>query len=157
MSLVLVIRERRHKMTWAMLVPRKGTEFPWIEKRATKFIGQLGHNRVTPRCDNELAFEALARDCTIRPRRESDCAREIASCTGAPQRPESRPTQGCCAGLVEFAAYSMNRCGVASTERHCCKDYTGEGTTHRSWSFEKRSCTWPPNQREEESGSRGST
>ena len=25
---VLFIRERRHKMTWAMLVPRKGTEFP---------------------------------------------------------------------------------------------------------------------------------
>ena len=46
-SLVLVIRERRHKMTWAMLVPRKGTEFPWIAKRAAKFIDQLGHNRVT--------------------------------------------------------------------------------------------------------------
>ena len=27
-SPVLVIRERRRKMTWAMLVPRKGTEFP---------------------------------------------------------------------------------------------------------------------------------
>ena len=27
-SLVLVIRERRHNMTWAMLVLRKGTEFP---------------------------------------------------------------------------------------------------------------------------------
>ena len=33
-SLVLVIRERRHKMTWAMLVPRQGTEFSWIAKRA---------------------------------------------------------------------------------------------------------------------------
>ena len=29
-SPVLVIRERRDKMTWAMLFPRKGTEFPWI-------------------------------------------------------------------------------------------------------------------------------
>ena len=28
MSPVLVIRERRHKMTRAMQVPRKGTEFP---------------------------------------------------------------------------------------------------------------------------------
>ena len=61
-SLVLVIRERRHKMTWAMLVPRKGTEFPWIAKRAAKFIDQLGHNRVTLRCDNEPAIEALARE-----------------------------------------------------------------------------------------------
>ena len=41
-SPVLVIRERRHKMTWAILVPRKGTEFPWIAKRAAKFINQLG-------------------------------------------------------------------------------------------------------------------
>ena len=27
-TLVLVIRERRNKMTWAMLLPREGTEFP---------------------------------------------------------------------------------------------------------------------------------
>ena len=61
-SRVLVIRERRHKMTWAMLVPRKGTEFPWIAKRAAKFIDQLGHNRVALRCDNEPAIQALARE-----------------------------------------------------------------------------------------------
>ena len=59
-SPVLVIRERRHKMTWAMLVPRKGTEFPWNAKSAARFIDQLGHNRVTLRCDNETAIEALA-------------------------------------------------------------------------------------------------
>ena len=61
-SAVLVIRERRHKMTWAMLVPRKGTEFPWIAKRAARFIDQLRHNTVTLRCDNEPATEALARE-----------------------------------------------------------------------------------------------
>ena len=54
------IWERRHEMSWAMLVPRKGTEFPWIAKRAAKFIDQLGHNRVTLSCDNEPAIEALA-------------------------------------------------------------------------------------------------
>ena len=43
-------------MTWAMLVPRKGTEFPWIEERAAIFIDHLGHNRVTLRCDSELAI-----------------------------------------------------------------------------------------------------
>ena len=58
----VVIRERRHKMTWAMLVPRKGTEFPWIAKRAARFIDQLGHNRVTLRCDSEPPIEALARE-----------------------------------------------------------------------------------------------
>ena len=48
-TLVLVIRDRRHKMTWAMLVP-------------AKFIDQLGPNRVTLRCDNEPAIEALSRE-----------------------------------------------------------------------------------------------
>ena len=61
-TLVLVIRERRHKMTWAMLVPRKATEFPWIAKRAVRFIDQLGHNRVTLRCEYEPAIEALERE-----------------------------------------------------------------------------------------------
>ena len=41
---VLVICERRHKMTWAMMVPRKGTEFPWITKREARFIDQLGRH-----------------------------------------------------------------------------------------------------------------
>ena len=61
-SLVLVIRKRRHKMTWAMLVLRKGTEFPWIAKRAARFIDHLGHNMVTLSCDNEPAIEASARE-----------------------------------------------------------------------------------------------
>ena len=50
---MLVIRERRLQMTWAMLVPRKGTEFPWIATRSAK----LGPNRVTLRCDNEPTIE----------------------------------------------------------------------------------------------------
>ena len=79
-SPVLVTWERRHKMTWAMLVPRKGMELPWIAKRAAKFIDQLRHNRVTLRCDNESAIEALTRgNCTSSSRRESDSARETAS------------------------------------------------------------------------------
>ena len=44
-----------------MLVPRKGTEFPWLAMRAAEFIEQIGHNRVTLRCDNEPALEAWAR------------------------------------------------------------------------------------------------
>ena len=83
-SPVLVIRERRHKMTWVMLVPRKGTEFLWIAKRAAKFIDQLGHNRVALRCDNEPAIEALAREIAqarqegsqIVPERESASGRK---------------------------------------------------------------------------------
>ena len=64
-TLVLVIRERRHKMTWKMLVQRKGTEFRWIAKRAAKFMAQLGFNRVTLRCDTEPTIEALASE-TVR-------------------------------------------------------------------------------------------
>ena len=87
-SPLLVIRERRHKMTWALLVPRKGTEFPWIAKRAAKFIDQLGHNRVTLRCDNEPAIEAVAMENrTSSRRRKPDGPRdrqwEKASPTGS--------------------------------------------------------------------------
>ena len=56
-TLELVIRERRHEMTWAMLVPGKRTEFLWIAKGAAEFIEQLRHNRVTLRCDSEPAIE----------------------------------------------------------------------------------------------------
>ena len=55
-SLMLVIRERRHKMTWAMLVPRKGTDFARIAKRAAKFSGPPGqrqsHAQVRQRAGN---------------------------------------------------------------------------------------------------------
>ena len=61
-TLVLVIRERRLKMTWAMLVPRKGREFHRIAKRTARFTDQLGHSQVTLRCDNERALEALTRE-----------------------------------------------------------------------------------------------
>ena len=55
-GLVLFIRERRNKMRWAMLVPRKGTEFLWIAKRAAKFSDQLwaqqSHSQVRQRAGN---------------------------------------------------------------------------------------------------------
>ena len=137
-SLVLVIREWRHKMTWTMVVPRKGTEFPWIARRAAKFIDQLGHKRVTLRCDNEPAIEALAREMAQ--------ARQEGSQT-VPERPPVGESQssgiieravGLVAGqartlkaalehrigakvppdarilcwLVEFAAHYMNRCDI---------------------------------------------
>ena len=56
-------------MTWAMLVPRRRTNFPWIEKRAAKFIDPLGQNSVTLRCDKEPAIEALEREAIL-PRRD---------------------------------------------------------------------------------------
>ena len=121
-------------------VPRKGTEFPCISKRAARFIDQLGHNRVKLKCDNEPAVEALAR--------EIGQARQEASQT-VPERPPVGECEsngvieravGLVAGqartleaavehrigtivpsdarilckLVEFAAYLMNRCDVGS-------------------------------------------
>ena len=73
---VLVIRERSYKMTWAMLVPRKGTEFSGIAERAAKFIDQLGHNSVTLRCDSEPVIEALARELAPARREESQTVLE---------------------------------------------------------------------------------
>ena len=139
-SPVLVIWERRLKMTWAMLVPRKGTEFQGIAKRAAKFIDQLGHNRVKLRCDSEPAIEALAREIAQ--------ARQEGSQT-VPERPpvgESRsdgiieravelvasqartlkaapehrigarvpPDARILCWLLEFAAYLMDRCDIGS-------------------------------------------
>ena len=144
-SLVLVIRERRHKMTWAMLVPRKGTEFTRIAKRAARFVDQLGHNRVTLRCDNEPAIEVLAR--------EVGQARQEGSQT-VPERPTAGKSQSngvigravaalehrigarvppdarILCWLVEFAAYLMNQCDVGSDGKtplqrlHCRRDHT---------------------------------
>ena len=79
-------REKSHKMTWAMLVPRRGAEFPRIAK-ASMFIAQLGHARVTLRCDNEPAIEAFGNGtCTSSSRRKPDCARETTSGRGPVQR-----------------------------------------------------------------------
>ena len=135
--LVLVIRERRHDVTWA-IVPRKGIEFPWIAKRAAKFIDQLGHNGVTLRCDSEPAIEALAR--------ETAQARQEGSQTVPERPPVGEPVQRdhrACGGtsseartlkaasehrigvrippdsrvlwwLVEFATYLTNRCDIGS-------------------------------------------
>ena len=72
-SPVLVIWERRHKITWDTLVPRKGTEFSWIAKRAAKFSGATTSRQ-------------LRHCCTSPPRREPDCARETASGRKSVQR-----------------------------------------------------------------------
>ena len=127
-------------MTWAMLVLRKGTEFPWIVKRAAKFIDQLGHNRATLRCDNEPAIEALARDIAEAPQEGNQTVPErppvgVSQSNGIIER-----TVGLVVGkartlksalehrigvkvpldarilcwLVEFAAYLMDRCDIGS-------------------------------------------
>ena len=80
-------------MTWAILVPRKGTEFPWIAKRAAKFIEQLGHNRVTLRCDNERTIETLVREIAQ--------ARQEGNQT-VPERPSVGESQS--NGIIERAA-----------------------------------------------------
>ena len=121
-----------------MLVPRKGTKFLWIGKRAAKLIDQLGHNRVTLRCDNEPAIEALAREIAQARQEGSQAvpgrppvgesqsngiveravglvvgqARTLKAAlehrVGTRSPPDARK-QG---WLVEFAAYLMNRCDL---------------------------------------------
>ena len=110
-ALVLIISERKHTKTWAMLVPRTETEFPRIAKRVAKFIDHLGHNRVTLRCDNEPAIEALAREIAQArqersqtvperpPVGESEFNRIMERTAGlVAGQARTRPTQGYCAG-----------------------------------------------------------
>ena len=119
-----------------------------MQKRTAKFVDQLGHNRVTLRCDDEPAIEALSREIAQ--------ARQDGSQT-VPQRPPVGESQsngiieravGLVAGqartlkaapeyrigtrvppdarilcwLVECAAYLMNRCDIGSY---------GKTTVHR--------------------------
>ena len=51
---MLVIRERRHKMTWAMLVSRKGTEFPCEESSEVHSSAwtQQSHTQMRQRTSN---------------------------------------------------------------------------------------------------------
>ena len=98
-----------------MLVPRKGTENHPGAKIAVNIIDQLGHNRVTLRCDTEPAIEALARESQGRgqtvPERptvgESQSngiiVRTVGGCIGASHwsivlAPKSRLVQGYYAG-----------------------------------------------------------
>ena len=54
-TLVLVIRERRHKNDVGDVgAEKKETEFHWIARRPAKFIDQLVHDRVTLRCDSKI-------------------------------------------------------------------------------------------------------
>ena len=127
-------------MTWTMLVPRKGTEFPWIAKRAAKFIDQLGLNRVTLGCDNEPAVEALAREIaqarqegrqTVpeRPPVGESQSHGIAERTAGLVAGQARslkaalehrvgvkvpPAARILCWLVEFTAHLMNRCDIGS-------------------------------------------
>ena len=139
-SLLCWFRERRHEITWTMLVPRIGTEFAWIAKRVAKFIDQLGHNRVTFRCDNEPAIEALARELAQGRQEGSQVLkRELVggkpvqlahrTCSGGLVAGQTRtlktalerrigarvpPDARILCWLVEFAAYLMSRCDIGS-------------------------------------------
>ena len=136
-TLVLVIRERRHQMTRAMLVPRKGAEFPCIARISARFIDQLGHNRVALRCDKN---QRLRRNRTSSSRRKPGCSRETA-CGRKPVqcgiieravelvagqartlkaaleplfRTRVLPDARILCWLVELGAYLTNRCDIGS-------------------------------------------
>ena len=118
----MVIRERRHKITWTMLVPRKGTEFPWIAKRAAKFIDQLGLNRVTLGCDNEPAVEALAREIAQARQEGRQTVPERPPVGESQPVPRNRRTHG---GTRGWSGQITESCTGASYWREssaCCKD-----------------------------------
>ena len=111
-------------MTWAMLVPRKGTGFQWIAKRAASFIDQLGHNRVTLRCDSEAGGWGMGE------------GNRKSSPRGSQTVPERPPVgEGQSNGIIERAA------GLVAGQARTLKAAPGERTTHRCRNSERRSCT----------------
>ena len=121
-SPVLVIRERRPKMTWAMLVPSEGTEFPWIAKRRAKFIDQLGHNRVTLRCDNKPAIEALAREIAQAREEGSQTVPERPPVGRVPVRRNHRTYGGTC-GWPSQNAEKLNPSIILASKSHPMRGY----------------------------------
>ena len=84
-SPVLVNRERRHKMTWAMLVPRKGTEFLWIAKRAAVFVGMLNSSsKAVVVTEQGLAIKTRAATVRIVPESERKDADRILEMRAVP-------------------------------------------------------------------------
>ena len=181
-SLVLVIRERRHKMTWAMFVLRQGTEFPWIATRAAKFIDQLGHITVTLRCDNESAIGVGGGESHRPAKKEArpfrrDRQWEKVSPNGIIERAvelfagqaralkaalEFRmgagvpPVARILCWLVEFAAYLMNRCDIGSDGKTPLQRlHGGKDNTPLFWN-RRRFCTCRQSQQEGENGNHDS-
>ena len=183
MAPALVIREGRHKNDVGDAGSVKRNEFSWIAKRAAKFIDRLGHNRVTVKCDNEPAIEALPREIARACQEEGQTVLEkpqveegqsngiVERAVGlvASQARTLKATLEHRIGvrvpsdarifcwLVEFAAYLMNRCDIGSdgkTPLH--RLHEQKKKTHRSWNSERRSCTCLTNQQGEESGNRDS-
>ena len=146
---VLVIRERRLKMTWAKLLPREGTEFPWIarEQRGHRSVwAQQNHAQVR----HEPAIEALAREIAQARQEEARPSPERHQCgkaspMGSPNvQWDSWPARTLKAALEhrigtrippdarmlcwleDFAACLINRCEIG-------KRRMGERATHRCW------------------------
>ena len=118
----------------------KGNGVSLDRKRAAKFIDQLGHNRVTLRCDNEPAIEALPREIAQArqegrqtvperpPVGESQSegiiesavelvasqARTLKAALEHPMGTRVPPDARILCWVVEFAAHLMNRCDIGS-------------------------------------------
>ena len=113
-------------MTWAMLVLRKGTEFPWIAKREARFIDQLGHNRVSQRLKRWQGKLDKPAKKEARLFRESNgiIERAVGLVAGQARTLKAAlehrigtrvpPDARILCWLVDFAAYLMNRCDIGS-------------------------------------------
>ena len=59
---ILVGAEAKCGLTLVMAVRGKGNAAPWIAKRVADWLGWLGSETVTLKCDNEPAILALAQE-----------------------------------------------------------------------------------------------
>ena len=148
---------------------------PWIAKRAAKFIDQLGHNRVTLRCDDEPAIEALVGEIHKLVKREARPSQRETTSGRKPVQWIIGRAVGLVAGqarklkaalehristsfplcwLVEFAAYLMNRCDIGSDEKTLLHRLHGRKGNTPIMEFGEEILYMPTKpEREEESGS----
>ena len=69
---MLVMKDHKEGNIFAMVVPAKGVPRPWVPKRATQWIEQLGHAKIILKSDGERAIVKLAKE--IRKCRGEDSA-----------------------------------------------------------------------------------
>ena len=138
-------------------------ESPGSQKEQRRLIDQIGHNRVTLRCDNEPAIDALAREIAQARQEGSQTVPErlpvgdsqsngvieravglVASQartlkaalehrTGTRIPPDARIP----CWLVAFAAYLMNRCDIGSDGKTPLQRLHGSKGQHTFWNSER--------------------
>ena len=127
MSPMLVLKESRHGLVKAMVVPAKGNAHTWIAKRCYQWIEGLGYPKVIIKSDNEPSIVALVKDIMAcraehRTTEVQDEAEEQTIMDMIPENSEVGESQS--NGMVERAVGSIE--GMVRTLKSALEDRIGE-------------------------------